>query len=147
MDRNENFAILSFDGINLLVPQANVVTIEMSSSFERRAQQNGALGNLSMGNVEWPVFALDAKFNSLVECPKNYRYCVAVSINGAAAFSLACEEVGAVVVESEDVFDALQDCMRAPASPIESLLYRDERLLLRVNVDRMANYLSLEAAA
>ena len=147
MDKQDNLAILTFDGVNLLLPQANVVTIEMSTTFDQRANSNGALGNLSMGNLEWPVYALDANFRPLDRCPEEYRYCVAVSINGAEAFSLACEEVGAILVESEDEINPLQDCMKTPTNPIESLLFKDDRLMLLSNVNSMANFLSLEAAA
>lgn len=147
MDNSGNYALLSFDGVCLLLPQANVVTIEMSSSFDRQAQGNESLGKLSLGNQEWPVYAIDAQFNSLGECPQHYRYCVAVGIDGAAVFSLACEQVGAIVVESEDDFEPLPDCMRTPMNPIESLLYREQKLMLKLNVERMANYLSPEVAA
>ena len=109
----------------------------MSTTFERRNSQGGALGNLNMGNLQWPVYALDSDFRLLPNCPDDYRYCVAISINGAEAFSLACEEVGAMLIENQEEINPLQDCMRVPSSPIESLLFKEGRLMLLGNVSSM----------
>lgn len=140
-------ALISFDGINLLLPQEAIVTIEMSPGIDNEVQVAGAIGTLKAGEGEWPVFSLDANFIPQSDCPPEYKYCVAVNQHGQAAFSLACEEVSTITIEQDSDLKPLQTCMRVTKSPIESLLYRDEKLMFVSGIDSMRSFLNLEAAA
>jgi len=144
---DKSLAVIMFDGIHLLLPQQAVVTIEMSDDIENSATAPGAIGTLKAETGEWPVYALDTELRPQASCPSHYKYCVAVSRGDEAVFSIMCEEVGAVEVEHDDEIKPLQVCMRPDKSPIQSLLLKDETLMLVSDVDSLQQYLSLEVAA
>jgi chemotaxis signal transduction protein len=143
----QNLALISFDGVHLLLPQGGVATIETTDSIDRQASAAGSLGTLRSGGGEWPVYALASDFKPRTECPPSYKYCVAINRNNEAAFSLLCEEVGTVSVVNEDDIQPLQACMRGERNPIESLLLKDDKLMLVSDIEAMQHYLLPEAAA
>jgi len=140
-------ALLSFEGVHLLVPQFAVATIETAGSIDRNSNGDGSVGMLRAMGGEWPVFALAADFQLRQECPASYKYCVAMNYDNRAAFSLACEQVGTVLVTNPGDFQPIQDCMRGVTSPIESLLLKDNKLMLLTNIGFLQKYLQPEAAA
>jgi len=144
---DNNMALIIFGGVNLLIPQKAVVTIEMIENIETEVSVTGAIGTLKATEGEWPVFALGADFKPQLDCPPESRYCVAVSQPGKAAFSIVCEEVGSVVVEHESELKPLHACMRNKINPIASLMYKDGKLMLVSDLESMQNYLNLWAAA
>jgi len=144
---DNNMALIIFAGVNLLLPQNAVVTIEMIENIETEVSVTGAIGTLKANEGEWPVFALGADFKPQLDCPPEYRYCVAVSQPGKAAFSIVCEEVESVTVDHESELKPLQACMRNTTNPIASLMYKDEKLMLVSDIEAMQNYLNLGAAA
>ena len=111
-------ALISFDGVDLLLPQDGIATIETSINVEQGTSVAGAVGTLKSPAGEWPAFALSADFRPNGERPESYKYCVAVNHDKQAAFSLLCEEVGTVSVDDADELQPLQACMRAAGNPI-----------------------------
>ena len=142
-----NLAMLSFDGVHLLLPQADVVTVEAQTSLDSATSVAGAMGTLKAGGEQWPAYALDGEFKFYAACPPNYKFCVAINCKDKAAFAIACEEVGSISITNDNELRPLHACMRMPDSPIEALLLRDGRLLLLSDVEAMRQYLSLEIAA
>ena len=140
-----SLAMMSFDGIRLLLPQPQVATIEMSASIEAEAGEG--IGCLRLGPGSWPVFALDAEFRRYRECPAHYRYCVAFNLDNRPVFALACEEVTTIDTGDEFETDPLQPCMRSASNPIRALQVRDGELLLVSDVGAMERFLTLEIAA
>ena len=57
-----NLAVINFDGVNLLLPQHQVGTIEVANSIDIQDGTSGAVGALRSGGSEWPVFALTSDF-------------------------------------------------------------------------------------
>lgn len=143
----KKLALISFDGVHLLLPQGGVATIETASSVEPASSGNGAIGTLRAAGGEWPVYALASDFRPRAECPPSYKYCVAINRAGGAAFSLACEQVGTLSLGDDSELEPLQACMRTAGSPIESLLLKDDKLMLVSDPESMSQYLLPEAAA
>ena len=50
-----NLAVISFDTVQLLIPQESVATIEMIGNLEIESDASGAIGRLRSGGREWPV--------------------------------------------------------------------------------------------
>jgi hypothetical protein len=140
-------ALISFDGVNLLLPQDGIATIETSANVEQGTAVPGAVGTLKSAAGEWPAFALSADFRPHASRPESYKYCVAVNLDNEAAFSLLCEEVGTVAVADADELQPLQACMRAAGNPIESMILKDNRLMLVSRIESLRHYLVAEEAA
>ena len=144
MDLN-NLAVMSFDGVHLLLPQQGVATIEVAKSIEDEVSVAGSIGTLNSGGREWPVFALTADFKTRLECPSSYKFCVGFDRDDREAFSIACEEVSTLSVDYIDQLKRVQTCMRTPDCPIESLLLRDNELMLVSGIETMHRFLVPEA--
>ncbi|MCP4876591.1 MAG: hypothetical protein GY896_14105 [Gammaproteobacteria bacterium] len=141
---DNNMALIIFNGVNLLLPQNAVVSIEIIQNEE---SITGAIGTLKLSEGDCPVFALDSDFKLKSECPPEYKYCVEIGQPGKVAFSILCEEVGSVAVEHESEFRPLRACMRSAANPIASLTYKDEKLMLVSDIESMQQFLNLGVAA
>ena len=143
----KNFAVMSFDGIYLLMPQSVVATIELVNCVDPEAVTTGALGALKSGGGEWPVFALTKDFKICPELPASYRFCVAFNDDDEPAFALACEEVSTLSMDNVDQIKPVQTCMRTLNCPLESLLLNDGKLMLVSDIGTMRQFLLPEALA
>ena len=139
-------ALMSFDGIHLLLPQQRVATIEMAAGLEAGGAP-GSVGLLRVGALQWSAWALTAQMESRAAVPSGYRYCVAINHADRPAFAIVCEEVGTVALADAAECEPLQACMRRPNNPVSALLYRDGRMMLVSDVDSMQGYLRTRAAA
>lgn len=140
-------ALISFDGVNLLLPQDGIATIETADNVDQEVSVPGAIGTLKSAAGEWPAFALSADFKPKDKRPETYKYCVAVNHDNQAVFSLLCEEVGTVAVSDADELQPLQVCMRAAGNPIESVVLKEGRLMLVSGIEPLQHYLVAEEAA
>jgi hypothetical protein len=138
---HKNLAVMSFDGIHLLLPQQNVATIEVANSIADEVDIPGALGTLKSGARVWPVFALTADFKIQYERPSSYRFCVGFNHDDQEAFSLACEEVSTLSVDNLDQFKPLHACMQTLGCPLESLLLKDNKMMLVSDIEIMSQFL------
>lgn len=142
-----NLAVLSFDGVHLLLPQHEVATIEVVNSIIDENDTPGAFGTLKSAGREWPVFALTSDFEKQLECPSNYKFCVGINYEKQAeAFSIACEEVSTLKIENASDLKSVQACMRTPECPIEALVLKDDQLMLMSHVATMRQFLMSEVA-
>ena len=144
---DSTLATMAFNGVNLLLPQPCVTSIEMSSSLEVANGVAGAIGRLRMGAMEWPAFALTAGFDLWSKCPEYYRFCVAFNYGDRPAFALACEEVDTISVAGNAELEPVQACMQTANNPIRSLMIRDGKLMLVSDIETIQSFLGLEAAA
>ena len=137
----KNLAVMRFDGVRLLLPQQSVATIDVVKSMGDEVNIVGSVGTLNSGGREWSVFALTADFKIRHECPSSYKYCVGFNRDDREAFSIACEEVSTLSVENIDQFKLVQTCMRTSDCPIESLLLKDNELMLVSGLETMHQFL------
>jgi hypothetical protein len=138
----KNLAVLSFDGVYLLLPQQEVSTIEVANNILDEGDAPGALGIVKSGSREWPVFALTSELKKRLERPPSYKFCVCINdVAQAQAFSIACEEVNTLEIEKTSELKAVQPCMRTLDCPVEALMLKDNQLMLVSNVETMQKYL------
>lgn len=143
----KNLAVISFDGVHLLLPQQAVATIEMASQIVKNDIPGETIGTLKTDTGEWPAYALAADFKARADCPPGYRYCVAINLENQAAFSIVCEEVSALIIDSDEELKPLQTCMRTEDNPIASVMLKDGKLMLVSDVATMQHFLTPRAAA
>jgi hypothetical protein len=142
-----NLAVIGFENVQLLFPQSGIATIEMIENMEAESDAGGAVGRLRTGGREWPVYALDADLSRRSERSASNKYCVAFDIDGQPAFSIACDQVSSMTLDSPDQIKPLQGFMRNANNPIEALLLQDDRLMLVSQVDSMHRFLVTDLAA
>ena len=139
--QHTNLAVMSFDGIHLLLPQQSVATIEVANSIADKVDAPNAVGSLKCSAGVWPVFALTAEFKVRNERPSAYRFCVGFNRDEREVFSLACEEVSTLSVDNVDQLKPVHTCMRTLSCPIESLLLKDNKLSLVSGIEAMYQFL------
>jgi len=142
-----NLAIISFDGIHLLLPQQAVATIELVSNIEKDSDRPESIGTLNSGNRSWPAYALTSQLEKLADCPPIYKFCVAITHNDEDAFSIACEEVSTITVNQKNELKPIQSCMQISQNPVTHLLLKDNRFMLVSETDAMHHFLTSEVAA
>jgi hypothetical protein len=142
-----NYAVIGFDGLQLLIPQTGIATIEMIDSMESGDAGVAAVGKLSSGGREWPVYVLDANFNLLNQCAASNKYCVAFNLEGQASFALTCDAVSSLTLKSHDEIRPMQPCMRNPGNPVEAMMLKDGQLMLVSQVGAMQQFLFVDEAA
>lgn len=141
----QSFAQIKFDGVLLLMPQAEVGTIEVSSSIGDEISTEGSIGTVKSGNQDWPLFVLGADFQLRPERPVNYKFCLCMNLDNEEVFSIACEEVGTTLLDAEDDLKRVPDCMRIAECPVEYLVLRDNQMMLISDTKTMQQYLTPEA--
>ena len=142
-----NLAVVNFESVCVLFPQGGIATIEMIGNVESAADVVGAIGRLRSGGREWPVYSLDADLNRRSVSTVSNKYCVAFDIDGQPAFSLACDQVSSLTLQSSEQIKPLQSCMRDTKNPVEALLLQDDRLMLMSQVEVMHRFLAADLAA
>lgn len=143
----KKLALISFDGVHLLLPQSGVATIDTATSIDTGSTGDGAIGTLRAAGSEWPVYALAADFSPRSEFPSSYKYCIAINRADGSGFSLACEQVGSISIDDEHELQPLQACMRKAGNPIEWLLLKDDKLMMVSDAEAMSQYLLPKVAA
>ena len=141
-----NLAVISFDGIHLLLPQQAVATIELASNIKEESTTPESIGALSSGGRNWPAYALTANFDKLTECPPIYKFCIALTRENEDAFSIACEEVSTISVNQKNELKPLQICMQLPLSPVQHLLLKENKFMLVSDIDAMYRFLNTDIA-
>ena len=139
-----NMAVIGFGGVQLLMPQTSVATIEMIENLRAGDAAPGAIGFIHAGDRVWPVFTLNAELDICAERTPDNRYCVAFDLDGMPAFALTCDAVRSLELESANEIHPLQPCMQLPNSPLQALLLKDGELMLVSQVEALRQFLALD---
>lgn len=142
----KNLAVMSFDGVHLLLPQQDVATIEVATSIDGEVDAAGSIGTMNSGGQKWPVFVLTSDFKTRPDRPETYKFCVGFNHDNQGSFSIACEEVSSLSVEKASDLKPVHTCMRVSDCLVESLLLKDNNMMLVSNTELMHQFLMPEVA-
>lgn len=136
------YANLTIDGQSLLLPQNDLLHIELASNIQPHTENgNGSgLGFVEFDQRQWPVFTLDHDLKSLDTLPERRRL-VACIRSAAQPFALACDKVSTLPITSDAIFDALPEIMQHERNPIQALLYHHETLHFLINTNTLSRCL------
>lgn len=135
---------LNFDGLELLVPQDDVVSVESVYELNTKTDQHKYLGYIPFQGTRIPVYSLNTSLQLMPFVADNRSQCVVLKYSGGW-FALLCQEISNFQL-SDIRFEALPACMQHSAMPLTHLaLYRnsatDAQLGLVTNADIIMNYL------
>jgi hypothetical protein len=91
----EHFALLSFAGLQLLIPQNDIYSLEPTVDITPAVTDNGSLGQLKQGDQVWSLYALSSDLTLLTSRPDSYRIAILMK-NIQPAFGLLCEQVNTI---------------------------------------------------
>ena len=141
-----NLAVMSFDGVHLLLPQQDVATIEVATGIGDEVDAAGSIGTMNSGGQKWPVFVLTSDLKTRPDRPETYKFCVGFNHDDQEAFSIACEEVSALSVENASDLKPVHACMRVSNCLVKSLLLKDSNMMLVSDIELMHQFLMPKVA-
>jgi hypothetical protein len=124
LEQCEHFACLTFAGIQLLIPQIEVYSLEPTVDMTPVMTDN-SVGQLEQGRALWTMYALSSDLQLLSHCPDNYH--IAVLMKHQPLFGLVCEQIVSIS-RKELSIHALPTAMRNPNSPLLALALIDEQV-------------------
>ncbi len=141
-DLHGRSAELFVDGHNLLIAHAHVHSVEPIVNVRIEPGHGQALGVLSLGEGEWPVYCLDGDLDVLDRLPATRRACVLLKSHHGS-IGILCDEVrmvdtGAFAIVSVPV------CMQGEQSLVESLAIIDAKVICVLDADRLSATLLAE---
>jgi len=115
---------LSFGGIEILMPQSDIVSIESIYELDRDKDNNKYLGLIYKQGTKIPVYCFSETMNVLTYLPEDRFQCVVVR-SEYGDFAVLCNEIKNVVL-SDIRFEPIPQCMDNGVVPLTHLcLYRE----------------------
>lgn len=131
-------AMLKLDGLNLLLPQADIRTLESASDMDPAAPALNSAGWIPFQHKRWPVYCLSEKLELLDELPSGRRACVMLAYGGGF-MGVLCNDVTVLKNFDASALD-LPVAMRLPDTPITSLIEYAGGIACASNAARLTTY-------
>ena len=125
------YAVLTMDGLGLLIPQHQVHALEPGVDVQR-SQGDGA-DWIAVGGAPSPVYCLSADLKPIREVPAGRHICVLLDI-GPRLFGVLCDQVVMLDQAGLDI-PPLQGCMRTPGTPLHGLVLQGEQVMCVTSAD------------
>ena len=119
------FANLVFDGLQLLIPQSDVYSLEPSIDMQINSDTNGSIGYIQQ-TERWSLYALDNQLNVLASNPQSYHIAVLLK-NVQPVYGLLCEQIHTLSADSITLYP-LPTAMYSPNSPVLALAVVDSEI-------------------
>ncbi len=123
---SEHFAVLSFDGLQLLIPQNDIYSLEPTVDITPAVADNSSVGQLKQGNQVWSLYALSSDLTLLTSRPDSYRIVILMK-NVQPAFGLLCEQVQ-TIERSQIRIHSVPPVMNCKNSPLLNLALTGEEV-------------------
>ncbi len=131
-------AMLKMDGLNLLLPQGDIRTLESASDMDRSAPALSSTGWVPYQQKRWPAYCLSEGLALMAGVPPGRRACVMLAFGGGY-MGILCNDV--IVLKD---FDApafeFPPAMRLPDTPITSLVEYAGGIACVSNAARLTSY-------
>lgn len=130
--RSELYVQLVFDGIDMFIPQTDVLSVEIMADIHLTRTEIGAIGWFGQhGHGEnAPIFCLSQSLDLLQDVPRKREYFILLKPleEDNLPLGITCDEVEDLNVRQEHLYmQELPTVMHLPERPISKLiLYRDE---------------------
>ena len=144
--QHTQFAVLTLGGRNLAFPQSEIATLELTQSIRYDDAAKGAVGVISFGGENWPVFGFDESLGLLNALPETNRFCACIRGNqDQPPFAVACDAVSPVVLPAISLVKPLPDCMdRLEGTPITHLFRKLNDMVMVSTGEAMVRFIGLQ---
>lgn len=111
----ERFAVLVFGGLQLLIPQSDIYSLEPVLDMAPCFDIIGSVGHLKQGGKMWSLYALSSDLDLLDSCPDSYRIAILMK-NVKSEYGLLCEQVDSIARDQINIYPipAVMYCKDAP---------------------------------
>lgn len=135
------YVMLLIDGLKLLIPQDQIVALEMTTDMN--ASKAGALvaGYFQFKNKSWPIFRFSKSLTLTSSVGLDYRFCILLQ-TGSTFFGILSKQ--ALLLKAEDVISQpLPESMSMTNSPISALTIYDGDVCCVSSAEQLAGLLPL----
>ena len=136
--------VLAIDGLKLIVPQADIRTVESISDVVVADKMPKTVGAINYRGQRWPVVCLSNELLLLDVIPASRRACVMLAFGGNF-LGLLCDDAKVLVNFTQQSF-AIPASMRTHESPIIGLIQYEQALACLSDASHLCSYVNLTAA-
>ena len=141
MDTNNKVVVLSIDGLKLILPQADIRTVESIGDVELADKIPKSIGTINYRGQRWPVVCLSNELLLLDVVPASRRACVMLACDDNY-LGLLCDDAKVLVNFMQGSF-AMPKSMRTDASPIIGLIQYEQALACLSDASHLISYVNL----
>lgn len=136
---NTTAALLKIGGLNLLLPQSEIRTLESATDLEVAAPALHSVGWITYAQKRWPVYCLSAELALLEVTPVERRACAMLPI-GAGYLGIMCDDM---IIQKDFAAQQyeLPVAMRLPDTPILHLVDYEQGIACVSNAMRLTAYI------
>ncbi len=132
-------ALLKINGLNLLLPQGEVRSLESATDVDVAAPALRSTGWITYLHKRWPVYCLSERLTLLAQMPLESRACALVAM-GAGYIGIMCNDMIVLKNFTAQRYD-LPVAMRLPESPVLYLVQYEQEIACVSNAGRLTAYI------
>lgn len=133
-------AVLKIDGLDLLIQQREIRTVESVSDVDGSAPARGSVGWISFAQQRWPVFCLSSRLDLQLEIPAARGTCVLLLLEDGYA-GLLCDDVTILKQVSGRLYE-LPVAMRQRDTPIRGVVSYNQGIACVSDAGSLAAYIA-----
>jgi len=140
LDGGSGYAMLSMDGLKLLIPQKQIIALEMAKDMELTQTDDCVAGYLQFNNKSWPVFCLNKKLSLInSEDSLKHRFCVLLQTDNVH-FGILSEQ--ALLLNSGELTpQPLPEAMITVDSPLSALTVYEGKIICISSAEHLTHLL------
>lgn len=132
-------ALLKINGLNLLLPQSEIRTLESVSDMDSASPVLHSAGWITYSHKRWPVYCLSEDLSLMAKVPVERRACAMLAM-GSGYIGVMCDDM-IILKDFTPPRHELPDAMRLPQTPIEYLVSYDQRIACVSSANRLTAYI------
>jgi hypothetical protein len=132
-------ALLKINGLNLLLPQNEIRTLESVTDIDTTAPVLHSVGWVTYTQKRWPVYCLSDDLALMADVPAERRACAMLTM-GAGYIGIMCDDM-IILKDFTAQRHELPAAMRLPQTPILYLLVYDQGIACASNATRLTAYI------
>ena len=140
MELPDSFAVLIFAGLQLLIPQNDIFSLEPTIDMTPAALSIGGVGQLQQSNQAYALYALSAELTLLNRCPESYRIAVLMK-NVNPVYGVLCEQIDTIKRDQLSIHP-VPAAMRRENSPLLALALVGEEVRYISSANALSRLLS-----
>ncbi|HEY6096371.1 MAG TPA: chemotaxis protein CheW [Gallionellaceae bacterium] len=133
-------AVLKIDGLDLLIQQRDIRTLESVSDVDRSAPGKGSVGWISFAQQRWPVFCVSSRLDLQLEIPPARGTCVLLALEDGYA-GVLCDDV-TILRQVSGRLHELPVAMRRHDTPIRGVVSHNQGMACVSDAGRLADYIA-----
>ncbi|MEE9302814.1 MAG: hypothetical protein V3U84_03420 [Thiotrichaceae bacterium] len=143
LNNSLGYAMLLMDGLKLLIPQKQIIALEMTNDIElSQTNDDSVVGYLQFKNMSWPIFCFNSELSLLSAASLSRRFCVLLQ-SDSASFGILSEQ--ALLLNSGQIDpQQLPEAMLTATTPISGLAVHMDEVICISSAKQLAKQLPLD---